>query len=221
MTQPSLVSLGMSVMVILDGISTLYSKPMPALEGNDSKFRSPYLPADLPKLLFVCIEDCAKIALLGHDPYTDHQLINTATRLLTSTGLYIQVFEYWDLLAPAKQTWIALRALIQTSFQGPLNAMAPTAGYNKYAPMLPHQQHGFGAIDTGGDDESVETVATQVLALTYQSKSTASTAANTSMCQEQQTRNLPQPTSVDQIFDLPKSIPLENFLLNLAQINCI
>jgi hypothetical protein len=134
---------GMSVMTILDGLSTLYGKPTPtALEGNDKRFCSPYSPADPPKILFRRIEDCAKIALLGRDPYTDRQPINTATRLLASTGLYIRAFEDWDLLAPVDQTWIALRALIQTAFQRRLNATAPTAGYYRYAPMMPHQQHG-------------------------------------------------------------------------------
>jgi hypothetical protein len=68
---------GMSVMDILNGLSMLYGKPTPAvLEGNNTKFRSPYLPANPPAILFQCIEDCAKIALLEHDPYTDWQLIN-------------------------------------------------------------------------------------------------------------------------------------------------
>jgi hypothetical protein len=40
------------------------------------------------------------------------------------------------------------------------------------------------------DDDSIETIATQVAALTYQSQLTASTAANTSVRQEQQLAHL-------------------------------
>jgi hypothetical protein len=63
-------------------------------------------------------------------------------------------------MPPAAQTWIALHALIQESFQHQLNAMAPTAGHQGYALALPHQQN-----DT--DDVSIKTVATQVAALAF------------------------------------------------------
>jgi hypothetical protein len=63
---------GMTAMSILDQLSDLYGKPTPAaLEGNNTRFRSPYLAADPPKLLFHRIEECAKIALLGHNTYTN------------------------------------------------------------------------------------------------------------------------------------------------------
>ena len=64
--------------------------------------------------------------------------------------------------------------------------MAPTAGHHGYAPALPHQQNAFGVLANyaDSDDDSVETVATQVAALTYQSQLTALTAANSSHHQE-------------------------------------
>jgi hypothetical protein len=70
--------------------------------------------------------------------------------------------------------------------------MAPTAGHHGYAPALPHQQNAFGVLANyaDSDDDSVETVATQVAALTYQSQLTASTAANSSHCQEIQLAHL-------------------------------
>jgi hypothetical protein len=85
---------GMSVMSILDQLSNNYGNPIPAaLDGSNTRFRSPYLVADPPERLFRQIEECAKIALLGHNPYTDRQLINNAIRLLLTMGLYLCPFE--------------------------------------------------------------------------------------------------------------------------------
>ena len=112
-------------------------------------------------------------------------MMNTI-RLLLTTGLYIRMFEEWDRLALADQTWIELRRLIQESFQRRLNATAPTAGGHGYA-NAPAFNNAFGALEEASDDDSVATaVASQVAALTYQSQLTASTAANHSQRQEQQ-----------------------------------
>jgi len=128
------------------------------------------------------IEECAEKALLGQNPYTDKQLITNTIRLLLTTGLYIHAFEDWDQLAEASKTWIKLRRLIQDAFQRRLNATAPTAGHQGYAPALPYQQNAFGALagNDSDEDDSTETVATQMAALTYQSQLTATTAANSS-----------------------------------------
>jgi hypothetical protein len=97
-------------------------------------------------------------------------------------GLYIRVFEDWDQLAKPAKMWIELHRMIQEAFQRRLNVTAPTAGHQGYAPALPFQhQNAFGALaanDLG--DDSAETVATQMAALTYQSPLTATTAANLS-----------------------------------------
>jgi hypothetical protein len=95
-------------------------------------------------------------------------------------------------MLPAAQTWIALRALIQESFQRQLNPMAPTASHQGYALALPQQQNTFGASANNADtdDDSVKTVVTQVAALTYQSQLTASTAANSSQRKEVQLAHL-------------------------------
>jgi hypothetical protein len=107
----------MSMMVILDQLSELYGHPTSAvLEQNNCMFHSPYLATDPPEVLFRRIQDCAEIALLGCDPYTDWQLINNTIRLLLTTGLYLQPFEDWDRLLPWAQTWLVLRIMIQESF---------------------------------------------------------------------------------------------------------
>ncbi len=69
----------------------------------------------------------------------------------------------------------------QDAFQRWLNATAPTAGHQGYAPALPFQQNGFGALASeDSDNDLAKTVATQMAALTYQSQCTATTAANLS-----------------------------------------
>jgi hypothetical protein len=81
---------GMSTLTILNQLSLVYGKPTAtALNANDSMYRSPYSATDAPEVQFRRIEDCAKVAMLGNNPYTDKQLILTAVRHLLTTGLYI------------------------------------------------------------------------------------------------------------------------------------
>jgi len=44
------------------------------MEINDTVFHGVYLAADAPEVLFRRIEDCAEIAILGRNSYTDRQL---------------------------------------------------------------------------------------------------------------------------------------------------
>jgi hypothetical protein len=81
--------------------------------------------------------------------------------------------------------------MIQDSFQRQLNAMAPTAGHQGYAPALPFQQNALGALaNNDSDDNSAATVATQMAALTYQSQIMANTAANLSQRMDQYVQTL-------------------------------
>jgi hypothetical protein len=103
----------MRVIDILDQQSTTYSQPTPAvLEVNDHIFCSPTSAADTPKVLFCCIEGCAKKALLCKNPYMDKHLITNTIHLLLTMGLYVCVFEDWDQLLEAQKTWIELRQMI-------------------------------------------------------------------------------------------------------------
>ncbi len=63
------------------------------MESNDTAFCGVYFAADTPEILFRCIEDCAEIAILGRNPYTDCQLLQNAICLLLTTGLYVRTFE--------------------------------------------------------------------------------------------------------------------------------
>ena len=188
---------GMTTVNILDQLSSVYGKPTAAaLDANDMIFRSPYSAADAPEVLFRRIEDCAEIAMIGNNPYTDKQLVLTAVRLLLTTGLYIWAFEDWDLLAPPDQTWVELQRIIQDAFERRLNATALTAGQQGYAPALPYMLHNaFGALgqtNETDEDDSVDTIATQIAAVTLQSQLTATTAANSSQRHDQAVQALAQ-----------------------------
>jgi hypothetical protein len=87
----------MRIIDILDQLSSIYGQPTPAvMEQNDIAFCSPYLAVDAPEVLFRRIKDCTEIALLGQNPYADHQLISNAICLLLTTGLYLWLFKEWD-----------------------------------------------------------------------------------------------------------------------------
>jgi hypothetical protein len=117
---------GMRVINILDQLSAIYSQPTPSiLKTNNTVFRSPYLAANAPEVLFCQIEECAETALLGRKSYTDWQLVTNAIRLILTTGLYTHPFEDWDCLTLGAQTWIALQTMIQEAFQQRLNMTPP------------------------------------------------------------------------------------------------
>jgi hypothetical protein len=121
---------GMRVIDILDQLSSIYGQPTPsALDANNHIFRSPTSAANAPEVLFRRIKECAEIALLGQNPYTNKQLITNTIRLLLTTGLYIRVFEDWDQLTKPAKTWIELHRMTQEAFQRRLNATALTAGH--------------------------------------------------------------------------------------------
>ncbi len=110
---------GMRVVNILDQLSTIYCQSTPAvLQTNDSVFRSPYLAADAPEVLFRRIQKCAETALLSRNPFMDRQLITNAIHLLLTTGLYMWPFKEWDHLTAPYQTQIALRTISKRPFNG-------------------------------------------------------------------------------------------------------
>ena len=155
---------GMGIHTMLDPLSSTYGLPMPAaLVQNNNEFCWLYTPADSPKVLFRRIENCAKIALIGGNLYTHRQIALNTICLLLTTGLYIRIFEEWDCLSAASQTWIKLHRMIQEMFQCRLNATAPTAGGHRFAPAFDNV---FGVLDDNSNDNKTvaNTVITQVTA---------------------------------------------------------
>ncbi len=100
---------GMQVINILDQLNTIYGQPTPAvLKTNNTVFCSPYLTANAPEVHFRRIKECAKMALLSRNLYTDCQPVTNAIHLLLMTGLYNQPSKDWDRQLVAAQTWITI-----------------------------------------------------------------------------------------------------------------
>jgi hypothetical protein len=80
--------MGMTTWAILDQLSTSYDQPnSAAMEINNATLCGQYSTANAPKVLFRHIKNCAKIAAMDNNPYTNCQSINNAVRLLLVTGL--------------------------------------------------------------------------------------------------------------------------------------
>ncbi len=131
-----------------------------------------YSPQGAPEVLFRRIEDCQEVLILGEDPYTAQQLLNNAVRLLLQTGLYTCDFEDWDHKIVANKIWRTLKTFIQECYTRRLNATSITTGAQGYV------QNVFAALaeESDDDDDDVQTVITQMTALTTQSQLTASAA---------------------------------------------
>ena len=162
--------------VIFDQIMAMYGQPTPAaLLHNDTLFRSCYSPQNAPEVLFCCIKDCQEVQILGEDPYTPQQLLNNAVCLFLQCSLYTHVFDDWDWKIAANKIWINLKTFVLECCMRCLNATSITAGSQYYV------QNAFTAIMEELDDENdnVQTVMTQMAALTTQSQLLATTAAKT------------------------------------------
>ncbi len=162
---------------MFDQITSAYGKPTPAaLLQNDTLFRSAYSPNDVPEVLFRRIEDCQEVQILGEDPYTAQQLLNNAVRLLLQCGLYTRDFDDWEQKPSADRIWINLKTFVQECYTRHLNASSITSGAKGYV------QNAFTALQEEFEEEEdgVQTVITQMAALTTQSQLTATTTAETS-----------------------------------------
>jgi hypothetical protein len=109
--------------------------------------------------LFRRIKDCTKVALLEKNLSIDKQLILMTIHPLLCTGLYVCLFEDWDLLAKVDQMWIELCHIIQEAC---LNNTAPTSGHQGYTLALPYMMNNaFGVLGhtaNNKDNNSADTV---------------------------------------------------------------
>ncbi len=172
---PALVGWNPS-MEIYNQITTKYGCPTPAaLLQNDALFWGIYSPLDAPEVLFQCIKDCQEVQILEEDPYTVQQLLNNAVRLLLQCGLYIRDFEDWDRKPKADKIWTNLKTFVQECYTHSLNASSITSGAHEYV------QNAFAALyeESQDEDNDVQIVITQTVALTTQSQLMATTVAET------------------------------------------
>ena len=158
----------MEIMEILSQITTTYGCPTPnALLQKDMLFCSAYSPADTPETLFRGIENCQEVQHLGKDKYTPKQLLNNAIQLLLQCRLYTHDFKDWDRKPKADQVWTELKTFIKEAYTGRLNVTNITARQQGYV------QNAYTVLakeSTEDEDDDVQTVITQMAALTTQSK---------------------------------------------------
>jgi hypothetical protein len=95
--------------------------------------------------------------------------------LLLQCGLYSRDFEDWDHKTASDKILTNLRTFVQECYTRRLNATNITAGLQGYV------QNAFAALgkESNEDDDDVQTVITQMAALTTQSQLTATTMAET------------------------------------------
>jgi hypothetical protein len=97
----------------------------------------------------------------------------THTHLLLQCGLYSRDFEDWDRKIASNKIWTNLKTFVQECYTRRLNATNITEGLQGCV------QNAFAALGEGSDkdDNDVQTVITQMAALTTQSQLTATTMA--------------------------------------------
>jgi hypothetical protein len=105
------------------------------------------------------------------------QLLNNTVRLLLQTGLYTLNFEDWDCKIAADKIRTTLNTFVQECYTHRLNATSITTGAQGYV------QNAFSALaeESDNDNDDVQTVITQMAALTTQSQLMASTRAETNI----------------------------------------
>jgi hypothetical protein len=170
-------NLAMELCNIFDQITTTYGFPMSvALLQNDTLFRSVCSMQDASEVLFHRIKDCQEVQILGEDPYTPQQLLNNAMCLLLQCGQFTHDFEDWDQKLPTKKIWTNLKTFVKECYTCQLNASSITAGSQGYV------QNIFATLMETSDDKDndVQTVMTQMAALTTQSQIMAQTLAKKS-----------------------------------------
>ena len=124
----------MSVQMILSQLETAYGKPTgTTLWENDKVFRSPFGANDVPESLFLRLERCQEVALLGGNPYSQTQLVNCAIQLLLQSGVFpMKEFEDWE--RELSKTWTDLKRFVQAAYQRKLTVLnlrmtSATGGY--------------------------------------------------------------------------------------------
>ena len=152
----------MSVLDILNQLQETYGKPsMMTLFTNETLYRSPMVPTDLPKMLFYRIEQCQEIQIIGKVPFTTEQVIANAIRLLIGSSLLPhKEFNMWEAL-PIK-SWATLKTFIQEAYGRRLTLLSlrSMSGQNGYAN---HNMYNiFGGLDDDDPDNDTVTTITPV-----------------------------------------------------------
>ena len=148
----------MSVQMILAQLENAYGKPTGStLWDNDKLFRAPFNANEVPESLFLRLERCQEVALLGLNPYSQTQLVNCAVQLLLQSGLFpMKEFEDWE--REVSKTWTDLKRFVQAAYQRKLTVLnlRLTSGSAGYV-----NQNMFHILGENEDDiDSVESAST-------------------------------------------------------------
>ena len=103
--------------MILTQLETAYSQPTgTTLWENDKIFWAPFGANEVPESLFLQLERCQEVALLGNNPYSQTQLVNCAVQLLLQSGVFpMKEFEDWE--REVSKTWTDLKRFVQAAYQ--------------------------------------------------------------------------------------------------------
>jgi hypothetical protein len=114
----------MSVNVILDQLQDSYGKPnMMTLFNNNTLFRSPMTPTNLPEMLFYRIKQCQENQCIGKLPYSDDQIIGNTVRILFQANIFpLKDFDMWE--AAATKMYPALKTIFHEVYRQCFTAMA-------------------------------------------------------------------------------------------------
>ena len=148
----------MSVQMILSQLKTAYGKPTgTTMWDNDKVFRAPFGANEVPESLFLRLERCQEVALIGGNPYSQTQLVNCAVQLLLQSGVFpMKEFEDWD--REVAKTWTGLKRFIQAAYQRKLTVLnlRMTSGTGGYT-----SQNMFHVLGDADDDmDSVASAST-------------------------------------------------------------
>jgi hypothetical protein len=143
--------------MILQQLKTAYGKPTgTTLWDNDKIFRAPFGANEVPESVFLRLERCQEVALLGLNPYSQAQLVNCAIQLLLQSGIFpVKEFEDWE--REASKTWTDLKRFVQSAYQHKLTVLnlrmtSRTGGYVS--------QNMFNILHDKDDVEDADSVST-------------------------------------------------------------
>ncbi len=114
----------MSINVILDQLQDSYGKPnMMTLFNNDTLFRSPMTPTNLPEMLYYRIKQCQEIQRIRKLPYSNDQIIANTISILFQANIFpLKKFDTWE--ASATKTHPTLKTFFHEAYGQCLTAMA-------------------------------------------------------------------------------------------------
>jgi hypothetical protein len=150
------------------------------LTENYNKMTAPINFQDPIETLFKQIEDGARYANAGAQPYIEAQYVNIAFLLILNTGAIPDACRYWQLRTPMNQTWVEFHREFPRAQRE--QRIISGAGYHT-ANAAEHYEHTPApadaefvtamanlATDTSADRETVATLTRAIATLTDQLK---------------------------------------------------